>query len=171
MTGLEIRVSSLKGVPSSTLAELDRMFQREFGKDPIVYSDPDWFVMGFLGSELVSRVGILKRVISVNEDIVVVGGVSGVTTLPEYRRRGYARALMNTAHGFIREELPADYGLLTCDSGLKPFYEALGWKAVPVPTTFSQPHGTRTCKSLAMVLKLGRSEWPAGPIDLCGYPW
>jgi GNAT superfamily N-acetyltransferase len=102
--------------------------------------------------------------------VVVVGGISGVTTLPEYRKRGYGTALMKSAQRFLREELPASFGLLICNTRLKPFYERLGWKEVPGPTTYAQPRGSEKCKGITMVLECGR-EWPPGPIDLCGYPW
>jgi GNAT superfamily N-acetyltransferase len=171
MTDIEIRISSLKGVPSATLSQLDDLFDRMFGKEPTVYSDSDWFIMGFLADALVSRVAILKRVVSVGDDVLIVGGISGVATVPEYRKRGYATSLMKDAQEFIREELPADFGLLICNTGLRPFYERLGWKVVPGPTTYAQPGGSETCKGLTMVFECGRAEWPAGPIDLCGYPW
>jgi ribosomal protein S18 acetylase RimI-like enzyme len=171
MTDIEIRVASIKGVASATLSRLDSIFDGVFGKEPTVYSDSDWFVMGFLAGRLVSRVGILKRVVSVGDEMLVVGGISGVATLPEYRRRGYAGLLMRSAQKFMRDELPTDFGLLICNERLRPFYERLGWRAVPGPTTYAQPGGSETCRGLTMVLEFGRASWPAGPVDLCGYPW
>jgi GNAT superfamily N-acetyltransferase len=171
MTDIEIRISSLKGVPPATLSRLDEMFEKEFGQDKCAYSDPDWFVMGFVGDVLVSRIGILRRVVTVGDDVVVVGGVSGVTTQPEHRHRGYATMLMKSAQKFMREELPADFGLLICNAMHRAFYERLGWKNVPGPTVYAQPGGTETCKGLTMTLELGRAAWPAGAIDLCGFPW
>jgi GNAT superfamily N-acetyltransferase len=171
MTDLDIRISSLKGVPSATLDQLDELFDGEFGNLPVVFSDSDWFVMGFLDDNLVSRVGIVKRVVSVNEDVVVVGGIGGVVTRPEHRKRGYSTSLMRSAQRFIRDELPANFGLLICDPKLQPFYEKLGWKVVPGPTRYTQPGGSMACKGLTMVIELGRAKWPEGSIDLCGYPW
>jgi GNAT superfamily N-acetyltransferase len=170
MTDIDIRIASLKGVPSALLSQLDDLFDGEFGKEPTRYSDSDWFVMGFVEGKLVCRVGILKRVVSIGDDVVVVGGISGVTTLPEYRKRGYATSLMKVAQRFLREELPASFGLLICNADLKPFYRRLGWKEVVGPTTYAQSRGSETCKGLTMVFECGR-EWPPGPIDLCGYPW
>jgi aminoglycoside 2'-N-acetyltransferase I len=171
VTDIEIRISSLKGIPSATLSQLDELFEREFSKEPTVYSDADWFVMGFLKGLLVSQVGVLKRAITVENELVVVGGISGVVTRSEYRRRGYATCLMRSAQTFMREELPTDFGLLICNTRLESFYKNLGWKAVPGPTTYAQPGGSQTCKGLTMVLECGRAEWPGGSIDLCGYPW
>lgn len=171
MTEIQIRISSLKGVPPATLSRLDEMFREEFGKDKCAYSDPDWFVMGFVSDFLVSRVGILRRVVTVGEDVVVVGGISGVTTLPEHRHRGYATRLVKSAQEFMREELPTDFGLLICNEMHRAFYERLGWKNVYGPTVYSQPGGSETCKGLTMVLEFGRAVWPTGPIDLCGFPW
>ncbi len=171
MTDIDIRISSLKGIPSTALSQLDALFDGIFGKEPTVYSDSDWFVMGLLAGEVVSRVGILKRVVSAGDEVVVVGGISGVATLPEYRRRGYASALMRNAQEFMREELPTDFGLLICNTRRRQLYERLGWKVVPGPTTYAQPGGSETLSGLTMVLEYGRARWPAGPIDLCGYPW
>jgi GNAT superfamily N-acetyltransferase len=171
MSGIDIRIRSIKGVSSGMLAVLDRMFEREFGRDPVIYSDSDWFVMGFVESELVSRVGILRRAVTVKDDVLVVGGISGLTTLPQHRRRGYATSLMTAAQEFMRQELPADYGLLICNEGLRTFYERLGWTVAPGPTVYVQPDGVRTCPGLTMVLEYGRLSWPPGPIDLCGRPW
>jgi GNAT superfamily N-acetyltransferase len=171
MTDIDIRISSLKGVPSSTLAQLDELFDAEFGDLPVVFSDSDWFVMGFLGDKLVSRVGIVKRVVSIDEDVAIIGGVGGVVTRHGYRKRGYSTSLMRSAQRFMRDELPANFGLLICEEKLRPFYERLGWKVVTGPTTYAQPGGSMACKGLTMVIELGRAKWPEGPIDLCGYPW
>lgn len=171
MTDIDIRISSLKGVTPGVLSQLDDLFDSEFGSLPEVYSDSDWFIMGFVGDLLVSRVGIVKRVVSVADEIVVVGGVSGVVTRPDYRTRGYASRLMKSSEKFMRDELPADFGLLTCRENLRPFYTRLGYRVVSGPTTYAQPGGSMTCKGLTMVIELGRAQWPEGPIDLCGFPW
>jgi len=171
MTDIDIRISSLKGVPSAVLSQLDDLFDSEFGSLPEVFSDSDWFIMGFIEDLLVSRVGVVKRVVSVADEIVVVGGVSGVVTRPDYRKHGYASRLMRCARRFMRDELPADFGLLTCRKDLESFYKRLGYKVVSGPTTYAQPGGSMACKGLTMVIELGKAGWPEGPIDLCGFPW
>ncbi|MGD9402326.1 MAG: GNAT family N-acetyltransferase [bacterium] len=171
MTDIDIRISSLKGVPSAVLSQLDDLFDSEFGSLPVVFSDSDWFIMGFAGDLLVCRVGIVKRVVSVADEIVVVGGVGGVVTRPDYRKHGYASKLMRCARRFMRDELPADFGMLLCREELEPFYRHLGWRVVPGPTGYAQPGGSMAAKGLTMVIELGKSKWPEGPIDLCGFPW
>jgi predicted GNAT family acetyltransferase len=44
----------------------------------------------------VSHAEILYRVVQVGEQRLAVGGIGGVMTLPEWRERGYARAVLKS---------------------------------------------------------------------------
>ena len=150
---------------------LDRMFQREFGRDTLVYALPRWHTMGILHASLVGRVGILDRTISVGQELLRVGGICGVVTAPGYRDRGIAGALLGESVAFVKNRLNLPFALLTCRSKLEVFYQRLGWKTVKGPTVFAQPDGVRTCKGLTMVMEVGPRLWPEGPIDMRGLPW
>jgi GNAT superfamily N-acetyltransferase len=150
---------------------LNEMYDREFGRDPLIYADAHWYAMGILDGSLVGRVGILQRTISVGQELLRVGGICGVVTVPEYKSRGIATALLNESVGFIKKRLSLPFALLTCNLRLEAFYERLRWKTVNGPTVFTQPDGVRTCKGLTMVVECGPRLWPEGPIDLRGLPW
>lgn len=158
-------------LPPERKAELDRMFESEFGHDTLVYALPSGHAMGIVDGSLVGRVGILKRTISVGEELLRVGGICGVVTAPEFRGRGIASALLGESVAFVKNSLRLPFALLTCRSELEAFYEKSGWKTVKGPTVFTQPDGVRTCKGLTMVMELGLRVWPEGPIDLRGLPW
>jgi GNAT superfamily N-acetyltransferase len=150
---------------------LDEMFNKEFGRHTLIYASPRWHAMGILDGSLVGRVGILQRTISAGQELLRVGGICGVVTVPEYRGRGIATALLDESVAFIKKRLSLPFALLTCNLRLEPFYERLGWRTVNGPTVFTQPNGVRTCKGLTMVLECGLRPWPEGPVDLLGLPW
>jgi GNAT superfamily N-acetyltransferase len=150
---------------------LDRAYRREFGWDQMIYDASRWFVIGTLDGHLAGQVGILERRISVDDDPLRIGGIHGVITEPEYRRRGVASALMKRAVGFIGDELRLPFALLTCQPRVEEFYKRLGWETTKESCTFTQPSGPRSCGGLTMVIECGKTSWPPGKIDLRGLPW
>ena len=152
-------------------ALLDAMYQREFGWDRLVYAAPEWYLMGNVGDSPVGRVGMLQRTITVGETSLPVGGITGVVTEPEWRGQGVASRLVRQAVRFLSDELGLQFGLLTCQRRLGPFYEKLGWGPVEGPTVYAQPDGPRTCPGLTMIVECGSAPWPEGPIDMRGLPW
>lgn len=168
---LTIEIKSENDLQPERKVALEEMFQREFGRDPLIYAAAEWYAMGVLDGSLIGRVGILEREISIGKELLQVGGICGVVTAPEYRARGIASALLNESLAFIKNRLSLPFGLLTCRLKLEVFYERLGWKTVKGPTVFTQPDGVRTCAGLTMVLECGPRLWPEGPIDMRGLPW
>ena len=158
-------------LPDDTAARLRAIWQREFGWDRLVYAAPQWYVVGTFKGALIGRVGIIKRSISVNGTPLEAGGVTGVVTEPDYRRRGVARRLVGHALEFLQDEHQVSLALLTCNRKLGPLYEKLGWRVVPGPTAYVQPDGDRICPGLTMVAECGSMSWPEGPIDMRGLPW
>ena len=168
---LTVEIKPDEDLPSERKAALDRMFESEFGHHSLIYDLPSWHTMGILDGNLVGRVGILKRTISLGKELIQLGGVCGVVTAPEFRGRGIGGALVDESVAFIMNSLSLPFALLTCRSELEAFYQRLGWKTVKGPTVFAQPDGVRTCKGLTMITELGSRAWPEGPIDLRGLPW
>jgi GNAT superfamily N-acetyltransferase len=103
---------------------------------------------------------------------IQVGAIGGVMTAEEARRRGYASMLLRAAADYFLDEWQLHFGLIqTADHNLK-FYEGLGWRHVAVPMWFNQPGGIRRASpENPMVLALGDAVWPAGDIDMNGWPW
>jgi predicted acetyltransferase len=168
---LTIEIKPENDLPPERKAALDRMFNKEFGRDSLVYAGAEWYAVGLLEESLIGRVGILERTISVGQELLPAGGICGVVTAPEFRRHGIASAMLEESVFFIKNNLHLPFALLTCRSELEVFYQKLGWKTVTGPTVFTQPDGLLTCRGLTMVTELGSRVWPEGPIDLRGLPW
>jgi len=121
--------------------------------------------------ELVSHVGVLKHVPSVNREPVVVGGVGGVVTVPQAQKKGFAYRLMQHTAKFFEHEWGVDAGLLFCLPQLAAYYEELGWQEVASPVLIDQPSGEIVSPLRVMVLPLKKEGWPSGSIQLWSLPW
>jgi aminoglycoside 2'-N-acetyltransferase I len=164
--------------PASQLTPRDRdqlaaIYASSFtpGEEDFAWSDTDWHVLVREGERLVSNVEIVERNAKVDGQPLRLGGIGGVATLPEWRRRGYAEAGLKIAECFLRKKLAVDFGLLICSYQLIPYYGRLGWQVVPGPMLIDQPSGKVQYTNTIMVLPVGRSDWPQGTLDLCGRPW
>ena len=165
---------------ANELSEIERQQIREV--DCQAFSSPDpygymewstnhWHVLVKVDGRYVSQVGIVERTGTVNGQPIKLGGIGGVGTLLEWRRRGLAQQAMERAAQFLRDELDVEFGLLICDQHMLPYYRKLGWQAVEGPLTFDQPQGKVTFPDVTMVLPCTKKDWPPGVIDLCGLPW
>jgi aminoglycoside 2'-N-acetyltransferase I len=161
---------------------------REFGTytDEYAWAIADWHVLAWEGDLLVGHVDITERTASVGGGELRLGGIGGVVTLQEWRKRGIASAALERAARFLRDELAVPFGLLVCDPALTPFYQELGWQTVAGPLIFDQPAFFQpgldqtisggpthkvTLEGAIMILPCREHGWPAGLIDLCGLPW
>jgi aminoglycoside 2'-N-acetyltransferase I len=123
-------------------------------------------------SQAVAHAGIVVRQARWNDCRVKVGGVGNVMTHPDCRNRGYARAAVNRAISFFREQDDIDFALLVCEPSLIPLYEKLGWRRFPGDLLVEQ-HG-KTIKftfNFPMTCPLRLTEDLGGTIDLLGPPW
>jgi len=77
----------------------------------------------WVGGKAVSRVGIVDRGMRVGSSVVRMGGVAGLWTEREHRMRGYARALMNDAVGYMGDR-GYDVSMLF---GIEGFYHRFGY--------------------------------------------
>ena len=93
-------------------------------------------------------------------------------TLPDWRRRGYARAMMANATAFAGLQLWAPFAVVICPKEDAGFYQHLGWQVAEAPIWCEQPGGqVRLEDELALYLACqGGAEWPSGSIDLWRYP-
>ena len=99
-----------------------------------VEGDPTWhpeqtLVVSCEG-RLVSALRIWDRQIHLGSTPVRIGGIGGVTTHPEYRRRGLASQLMTCAEEVMRSG-GYELGLLFTEIPAR-FYRRLGWHCVPM---------------------------------------
>jgi GNAT superfamily N-acetyltransferase len=139
--------------------------------DPYTWSQGEWQLTGWVDGKIVSIVGILERTALAGQQTIRLGGIGGVATLPEYRARGLAGALLRASVDFMRDSMHVDFGLLFCGDGMVPYYSKFGWQVISDPVVFDQPGGKTTWKEAVMMLPVLKSTWPPGPVDLCGLPW
>jgi hypothetical protein len=132
-----------------------------------------WSVMAKADQHIVSHTGILYRVIRVGDVLIPVGGLSLAMTSAQARGRGYARAVVASATAFVGLSLWAPFALVLCAADTNGFYEHLGWQKIDEPISCKGTGGKQVLTDLvAMVLACqGETDWPSGPIDLCGALW
>lgn len=125
----------------------------------------------YLDKKPISHVGILRHVVSVEKQLIKVGGVGSVVTIPEAQGKGWANLLMRHAATFLAEEWKVDAGLLFCLDRMRPYYERLGWQIAEETVMIEQPSGKIASPMQAMVLLFGTNVWPHGTIELNSLPW
>jgi GNAT superfamily N-acetyltransferase len=143
----------------------------------IVWSPPTWLALiRDPNGRLIGRAGVLERTVLWGGQPTKVGGLSSVSTDPDYRGQGVASAAVSSLTTFSCEELGARVGLLLASRMGQPVYKRLGWQVADGPLRCDQPDGpliwtTAFPDKPAMAWTCTRSDLPAGPIDLQGLPW
>lgn len=138
----------------------------------VQWAATQWAVLIWDEANLVSHAGVLTREGKYNDMTVLLGGIGGVKTHPQARRRGYAGVGLVKAGEFLRDECGVDFSLLVCREELLNYYERFGWQhfrgdvivtqsSGRVPFTFNEP----------MVLSGSQTAPNNGVLDLCGMPW
>jgi len=132
-----------------------------------------WSVLAKTDTHVVAHAGIAYRVIQVGELRVPVAAIGGVMTLPDWRHRGYARAVLANATAFAGLQLWAPFAVVICPAEDTAFYEHIGWRVAEAPIRCEQPEGpVQLAREIALYLACqGEAAWPSGPIDLRGTPW
>jgi predicted acetyltransferase len=90
-----------------------------YGYEPLVM---------LVDGRIVANVSVIRREIYLEGKIVPIGGIGSVVTHPDYRRRSYAKILMQEWLRNMQEENIYISVLLT---EIPWIYESLGWKIVP----------------------------------------
>jgi GNAT superfamily N-acetyltransferase len=141
--------------------------------DSYSWTPPAWSALVKADQHVVSHAGIIYRVIQVGQVRVPVGGIGGVMTMPEWRSRGYARAVLAAATAFVATQLWAPFVVVLSPRADAAFYEHLGWSVAEAPVWCEQPGGRVALIGEVALFKAchGEAEWPTGPIDLAGTPW
>ena len=86
--------------------------QRARGEQLPPHHVPSTFLFGFDGTRIVGRVSIRHEL---NDFLLREGGHIGYVVVPEFRRRGYATAMLRRSLEISRHDLGIDRVLLTCD--------------------------------------------------------
>jgi predicted N-acetyltransferase YhbS len=95
----------------------------EAGKTDPPYPESFGFVAR-AGGRIVSHAEVLEMPVRYGEVTLRIGAVSGVVTLPEWRRRGLASAVMER---LVAEMTARQMPLSLLMTGSQAFYERLGW--------------------------------------------
>jgi len=92
-----------------------------------------------------------------------IGGVGGVATRLDCRRKGIASEVMRQAVRTMRDTHGVDFGLL---------YKRLGWRSFEGEVFVEQPRQGRVRFSVIDAFVFDLKIAPrAGILDLCGLPW
>lgn len=123
--------------------------------------------------DVVSHVGLYRRVITWNGQKMHAGGIGGVLTRADLRNRGLATIALNAAIQTFRAEDSVNFAILFCAPDRAPFYMARGFKPFEGDVYIEQPgKGRVRFDAIApYVHDLKRSAPTRGTIDLCGLPW
>lgn len=137
----------------------------------VVFAEPDLRVLLETEDGLACHVGITRRDATWNERKVRIGGIGGVATREDCRRRGYASVALNAATQTLKDERATDFAMLFCEPHNAAFYLARGWRAFGGEVYAEQPGGRVRFEAMApYVFDLKRAA-REGVIDLCGLPW
>jgi predicted acetyltransferase len=91
---------------------VDRLAAQAQGRELPPGFVPSTFLFAFAADRIVGRVSIRHRL---NDFLERVGGHIGYAVVPEFRRRGYATAILRMSVVIARRDLGIDRILVTCD--------------------------------------------------------
>ena len=123
-------------------------------------------------NDVIGHAGIYLRNATLDARSVKVGGVGGVATHLDCRRKGIATEVMREAVREMRDTYGVDFGLLFCEPRHALLYERLGWRFYEGEVFVEQPRQGRVrftvTEAFVFDLKIAPRE---GMLDLCGLPW
>src|SRR4029079_446707 len=123
------------------------------------------------GEGLVCHVGLYFREVTWNGRQLHIGGVGGVMTHPDHRRRGYASVALDAAVRTMRDREDVQFALLFCERHNFAFYQSRGWHPFEGEVWADQPEGRVRFEAMSpFILHIKRSP-RQGVLDLCGLPW
>jgi aminoglycoside 2'-N-acetyltransferase I len=117
------------------------------------------------------HIGIYRRDVTWNGRKLRAGGIGGVLTREDSRRRGLASIALNAAVQTLKDEGATDFGLLFCEPHNAPFYMGRGWKPFEGEIYAEQPQGRVRFDAIAPYVYHLKRMPPKGVIDLNGLPW
>ena len=119
-----------------------------------------------------AHVSLLRQEVEVDGQIIPVGGIGGVFTAPTARGKGHAAKLIDHALDYARERLACRFGMLLCNTRVRPYYEMLGWQVIADPVSILHQGQPIRCPTNVMIKPLQAAVvWPNGAVDLRSRPW
>jgi GNAT superfamily N-acetyltransferase len=137
------------------------------------WAPPEYSILVFtLEGELVSHVGIVVRMGTLDGAAVKIGGVGSVKTHPRAQGRGYASAGLRRAATALHDDHRVAFSVLVCREHLLPFYNHLGWLPFAGRLLVAQPTGPTVFTINCPMVLAGLGAAPQdGTLDLKGLPW
>lgn len=169
----QLTTDELAAVRSLSLAVYPAAQNADWPGRHLEWAKPEWCVRVLDDhGGLVTYAGMLLRRAKLNQADVCIGGIGGVMTHPSARGRGYARAALEQAIDFFRDQPSVDFGMLVCEPRLLEYYRSLGWREFTGELLIRQ-RGELSRFTFNRVMTLAvRIAAPAiGSIDLEGPPW
>jgi hypothetical protein len=138
----------------------------------VTWGTPDWRVLAFDAAGVpIAHTGITLREAEWDGRPVRIGGIGGVVTRADGRRRGIASTVMRRAMQELANTHRRDFGLLFCEPRHAPVYVKLGWQQFAGEVFATQPGGrVRFDVTDPYVLDLALAP-RTGTFDLRGLPW
>lgn len=120
---------------------------------------------------LACHVGLYFRTIDWNGHQIHVGGIGGVMTREDCRRRGYASLALEAAIQTFRTNEAVRFALLVCEPHNFGFYSARGWHPFTGEVYCEQSSGRIRFDLMAPFVFDIRRAPRDGVLDLRGLPW
>lgn len=178
---MQIDIQSSNKLTESQVRELSALSNAahpstETTPDPfpgIQWAAPHWRVLIWNDdAQLISHIGVITREADYQGKRVLLGGIGGVETHPQARKRGFASAGLVRAGEFLCTECDVDFSLLFCSEELLPFYGRFGWKQFRGDVLIMQTSGKAKMTVQESMVLPGKQTAPLdGVLDLCGNPW
>jgi aminoglycoside 2'-N-acetyltransferase I len=174
---MSIEIEVLNGAASWTTVEPlhDAIWPREAADKPwrhIQWANADLRVLiDAPEGGLACHVGIYFRTIVWNGHNIHIGGIGGVMTREDCRRRGYATLALDAAIQTIKANEAARFALLVCEEKNFSFYRQRGWHAFDGELYCEQPSGRIKFELMAPFVFDIKPAPRKGVIDLKGLPW
>jgi aminoglycoside 2'-N-acetyltransferase I len=138
----------------------------------VAWAAHDQRVLAFnAAGEIIGHVAIIMREATLDGRAVKIGGLGGVATRNDSRRRGVARATMSTAVQQIQCVHDVDFCLLFCEPRHAALYEKLGWHSFQGDVFVQQAQGRVRFEVTGPYVIDFKMAPRFGVLDLCGLPW
>lgn len=169
-----IKIAKYSDLDNATKSTLEHIIESEFGNIPIVketqWDNPDWTIIYYIDSKIVTFYNMIERIISINDRKVKISGINNLITLKASRGNGYASKILKETENLIFNDIGAELGVLLCADELVPFYQRLDWYKINCPVYFDQSSGEKLWNANTMLLAKNEKIFPQ-LVRLNGLPW
>jgi aminoglycoside 2'-N-acetyltransferase I len=120
---------------------------------------------------LACHAGVYFRNVTWNGRKLHIGGIGGVATRADCRRRGYASIALDAAIQTMGDREDVQFALLFCEPHNFAFYQSRGRHPFAGEIYAEQPDGKIRFEAMAPFVHDIKRAPRRGVIDLCGLPW